>query len=189
MRFLSRYGEFGVQLRPQVQEAYATGMARVVQEGVYAMFHVQGLTVEEQELANAHWRGSWNGFYQAEDEVTVIPPDYRIGVFDSEQAQLDSGWSDELRLQVEQDLIVLADRFNDMIPVPVLALAPPWPRYDEYTGTPAALVRKLVDEGHSLEAVLAYERENQGRVAVIAELEGLLGSPGELATLHEEVVG
>lgn len=183
-RFVSKYGRFGVQLRPLIQEAYATGMAKIVQEPIYAFFHPMKLLPHERELAIATW--SFNGSYQEQDEVTIVPPDYRIGLFDSEEGQAEYGWSDDVRIWVEEQLTDLAFRFGDMAVVPLASLAPPWPRYDEYRGSPAALVRKLIDEGHRLEDVLTYEMQVQKRQPIIDAIEQAFA---EDEALQEEVVG
>lgn len=186
MRFISRYGRYGVQIKPQIQEAYATGMARVIQEPVYALFETGQLLTHERELALNTW--TFNGFYQLEDEVSIMEPDYRIGLFDSRQAQLDKGWTDEIRLEVERELLRLCERSDDMIVVPETVIPPPWPRYDDYSGTPAALMRKLTDEGYELGEVLAYERANQNREKVVEALEQLIANP-EPEREVEEVLG
>jgi hypothetical protein len=69
-------------------------------------------------------------------------------------------------------------------------MPPPWPRYDDYTGTPAALVRKLVDEGHSLDAVLTYEKATQKREEIVIALEEAISDPSiEYEPAEEEVIG
>jgi hypothetical protein len=72
----------------------------------------------------------------------------------------------------------------------VTLLDPPLPKYDEYTGTPTALLRKLVEEGHDVELVLAYEQAVQKREKYIAALEEYLNDPEQQAALavEEEVV-
>lgn len=185
MRFISRYGRFTMQARPQVTEAYATGMTRVVQEGLYAHFAPGGLTLEERSFAIEHWQNKFNGSMQEQDEVTTIEPDYRLGVFDSEAAQDANGWSDEERLIVEDAL--LHQRTNDVITMPELQFAPPWPNYELYNGTAKALVRKLVDEGHDLEQTLNFERQHQNRSEVITLLEETIA--GDELPQEETVVG
>ena len=190
MRFASKFGRFGVQIRPMIQEAYATGMAKVVQEPIYAMFEPWLLLPHERELAMAHW--SFNGFLQQEDQVSVVPPDYRIGVYDSELDQANKGWSDEIRLEVERVLTANAAITDNILVLPLTAVPAPWPRYDEYTGTPASLLRRLLDDGHDLEAVLAYELASQARPKIVEMLEAQIASPDvalEVEPQKEEVLG
>ena len=183
-RFISRFGRYGVQIRPQVQEAYATGMIKVIQTPLHALFHEGGLLPNERELAIAHW--SFNGAYQELDEVTVVQPDYRIGVFDSLQAQLDHQWTNDERKKVEKELTSLAERFTyDLMFVPETRLLPPWPRYDDFDGSIDKLITKISEDGYVLADVLAYERTNQARDNVIDALEQLLEDEAQV----EEVVG
>lgn len=185
MRFISKYGRFGVQIVPILAEAYAFGGVNIRQHPVYAMFHPYRLTPIEREMALARW--SFNGFYQEQDEVTVVPPDYRIGLFDSEEAALENGWSPEIKQQVEDTLCDLAERFEDLIVVRSTVPAP-WPRYDEFRGTPQALVRRLREDGHDLDAVLTYERDHQNRPQVLAEIQKAVAA-GDEEAVEEEVVG
>lgn len=186
MRFISKYGRFGIQFRPEVAEAYATGMSKVIQAGLYAFFTPDQLTYDERELALSTW-GQWNGGYQQLDEATMVPPDYRIGLFDSHQAQATYGWTDAERVYVEEQLVAYANRYEDVIAVPVTFIEPPWPKYDEFKGTAAALVRKLVEEGHDLENVLVYEAAVQNRPKVIEALNEYLSDPEAREALEPEV--
>ena len=45
MRFVSRYGRLTIELRPMIQEAYATGMAKVIQTPIYARFQPEILSL------------------------------------------------------------------------------------------------------------------------------------------------
>lgn len=190
MRFISKFGGFGLLIKPDVTESYATGLTRTIEEPIYAMFTVGGLLPAERELAVNRW--SFNGLPQQQDQVTTVTPDHRIGVFDTEIAQLAKGWSDETRQLVENALLQRATVNDDILVIEEVRTAPPWPRYDAYQGGTKMLVRKLVDEGHDLEQVLAYERENQQRDEVLIALEELLSDPDALAELEpqaEEVLG
>jgi len=190
MRFISRFGRYGTMVRRDLTEYYASGVSKVIQTPLVAQFHEGHLLPAERELAVAHW--SFNGSYQERDEVTTVAPDYRIGAFDTIQAQIDNQWSDEERRMVEEELQELAaDYPNDLMAVPEVKLSPPWPRYDEFEGSLVDLMQKLVDDGYQLEEVLAYERQSQDRVEVIEALEQMIEderSPGP-AELAEEIVG
>jgi len=190
MRFISKFGSWAMPIKAEHVEAYATGLTRTVSEGVYAKFAPGTLTAAERELAINHW--TFNGLGQLEDQVTTVPPDYRIGGFDTEIAQQMNGWDDETRVLVEEKLLARALVNDDILAIEEIRVAPPWPRYDSYAGGPKALLRKLVDEGHDIGLALAYERENQRRDDVILALEELLADPEALAELEpqpEEVLG
>lgn len=177
MRFISKWGRTKIQIQPIITENYATGLTSVIQKPLYAIFNEGGLRPEERELAMAAW--TWNGFYQEQDEVTMVAPDYRIGVFDSELAQLNQDWTDEERLHVEADLVKYAAAFEDLIEVPRVLIPPPWPNYDVYAGTPEQLVALLLDQGHDIERTIQYEKAMQNRPDVLAALEiGLNGAEG-----------
>lgn len=187
-RFISPWGEYGLSCRRQVMVALGAGMAEERQTPLYAQFHPGGLLAHERELAFATW--SWNGQAQEADEATPYPPDYRIGVYDTERAKEANGWTDE-----EHDLVLAALRkrageTNDLLEVPATMTSPPWPRYDEYRGSPAALVRKLVDEGYSLGDVLEYERATQNRDNVVSALaKAIAGEAFEERETEEVVTG
>jgi len=184
MRFISRFGRYGIAIRPQIQEAYATGIVKIIQTPLDAMFHEGGLLPNEREMALAHW--TFNGSYQELNEVTTVAPDYRIGVFDSIEAQMDRQWTNEERKQVEAELTSLAERFpNDLMLVPETVLAPPWPRYDSFDGSLDKLIAKITEDGYHLADVLAYERTNQARENVIDALEQMIEDEAAV----EEVVG
>lgn len=190
MRFISRYGKNGVAIRGEVVEAYANGSRKVTQTQIAAYFQPYMVTPEERQLAIQSWH--FNGFYQEQDEVTPVPPDYRIGLFDSVLAQAENGWSDEERQLVEAKLIKLADATpTDLLAIVVPTLAPPWPRYDAFDGTTLDLMNKIVEDGYTLEAVLAYERENQNRDEVVEALEQMIDDGDVVPTIvaEEELVG
>lgn len=186
MRFISKFGKMIVQVRAIQTEAYASGGMSVATKPLYARFDVGQLRPEERELALNTW--TFNGLYQEQDEVTIVPPDYRIGLFDSVQAQVADGWSDEERQLVENDLTKASLDLGDIIVVPRTMVEPPWPRYDDFPGTTEALINRLVDDGYDLERTLQYERDMQNRPDVVEALElalgGMVGIP-----LEEEVLG
>jgi hypothetical protein len=186
MRFIARFGRYAVQIRPVVSEHYATGQSRVLQTALVARFREGLLLPAERELAVKSW--TFNGFYQEQDEVTQVPPDYRIGLFDSRSAQTEHAWSDEERKAVEDEL----ERLAIVNPSELLAVAEdrpgaPWPNYDVYEGSLANLCTKIVEDGYDLEAVLAYEESAQDRPEIVAALNQLIAERG--AVEMEEVLG
>jgi hypothetical protein len=183
MRFISKYGRYGVQITPQLSEAYASGAVRIIQEPVYAYFQI-GLL--ERRSANSRWRaGRSTAPTRSWTKPPPSSPDYRIGVFDSRLAQQEYGWSDEVREHVEAVLSEHAARWTDLLVVPRTMVPPPWPLYDEYKGAPSALIRKLQDEGHDLSNVLAYEKAMQHREPIVAAIEAALVE----RPVEEEVLG
>ena len=186
MRFIAKFGKYAVQVRPQVVEAYATGGVKIVQTQLKAEFSIHIATPEERALARQMW--TFNGFYQEEDWVTIVEPDYRISAFDSILAQAELGWTDEEREQVEQTLTEIARKIpGDVIRVEQKRAVPPWPTYDHFPGTRADLLKKIADDGFDLAQVLVYERENQNRDEIVAFMEAALEDEiPESAYLAEE---
>jgi hypothetical protein len=189
MRVLARYGRYTLQVRPQISEGYANGVVKVTQSSLVAQFREGLMTPEERALCKQSW--TFNGFYQEQDEVTPVEPDYRLGLFDSIAAQIESGWTDDERRQVEEALIETAGREpNAVIVVAEAKLPPPWPTYDQFTGSVNALCTKIVEDGYTLEAVLAYEEDNQDRPEIVAALKQLIADGlGDRREALEEVLG
>jgi hypothetical protein len=172
MRFVSQYGAYRIQLRPQIAEVFSSGDVRVTQEGLYASFERDILMPHEREIALGTF--SFRGQYQERDEVRLVEPDYRLSVWDSDRVAEREGWTPELKAWAEERLLSNGMHGIDYIHVPALVLAPPWPTFDSYRGTPENLVKKLVEDGHDLEEVLAYELEHKNRerftVAIAEEI-------------------
>jgi len=189
MRFISRTGRPDISVQREIVENYATGASRTIQRALIARFREGLLTPDERELAISHWQ--FNGLYQEQDEVTMVQPDYRIGLFDSEEAQLTSGWTDEERELVEATLIHHSQNWDEIMVVPRVFIPPPWPRYEEFTGSPKELVHKLVEDGHDLDATLTYEKASQNRPAVLAAITMAIeeGLPFVDEFAEEEVLG
>ncbi len=174
MRFASRYGRMVVEIQRLIAEEYATGGTKVLQQAVLARFEPVGLQPFERELVLTRWGGKFNGSYQEMDEVTIVPPDYRIGVYDSVQQQEQNQWPDELRLKVEEKLLAL-EKTEDVIALPKTTVPAPWPAYDGYQGSIRQLLKKLDEDGHNLQDVLTYERASQNRQALVDALQSKLG--------------
>jgi len=188
MRVLARYGRYMVQVRPQISEAYANGAVKVTQTPLLAEFREGLMTPEERALCKQSW--TFNGFYQEQDEVTPVEPDYRLGLFDSIKAQIDNGWTDEERRLVEEALERTAVREpNSVIVVHEARLEPPWPTYDSFTGSVNELCTKIAEDGYDLETVLTYEEENQDRPEIVAAFRQLIADRETAFGAVEEIVG
>lgn len=191
MRFASKYGRMTVQIQPQITETYATGGTTIIQNGVYAVFRParEGYSLQpfERELVLAHWK--FNGLYQELDEVTMVDPDYRIGVFDSLLDQQEHRRDDEMRVRIEQELIRTGTDYDYVMALPATTVPPPWPLYDDFQGTVRQLLKKLEEDGHNLEQVLVYERAMQNRPALVDALsQKLSGFDLEEAPKEEEIL-
>ena len=186
MRYVSRWGRFSIQLRPWIGEAYATGMVKVIQEPIYARFSPENMQHIDREVAMKTW-SVWNGSYQEIDEVTTVPPDYRIGVFDTDSAAIVNNWDAETKAWIDEQLTEYAVKYDDIAIVPKTLIEPPWPNYDTFKGSVPALMRKLVEEGFDLEVVLEYENAVQGRGKIVEALENLIRDPDAREALEPEI--
>src|SRR5215472_1193251 len=185
MRFVSKYGKYAMQIRPQIVEAYATGLTRVLQPQITAQFQVGIANGDERAMARQ--RFAFNGFYQEEDMVPIAPPDYRNSAFASRLAAAEHGWTDEERELVETVLMREAERMpQDLFVVEEERALAPWPNYDTFSGNRAQLLRKLQEDGFDLAAVHQYEAENQNRREILAMLEKAIDE-GEVEAPVEEL--
>jgi hypothetical protein len=185
MRFVSKYGRHTVQCRAEIMEAFATGQVRILQKGILCHFEPYKCTPEEREFALNSF--SFQGWYQEADEATMVPLDYRIGLYDTNEGARDGNWDEATKTYVEEFLVAL-QYYGDIAKCPEIVMTPPWPKYDTYRGQPAQLIRKLVDEGHDLNYVLAYESsDGPQRQSVIDALVDALSNDSMLGK-EEEVL-
>src|SRR5262245_28519952 len=115
MRFVSQYGNYWTQLRPELTEAYSNGAIRQIQAPIYARFVQGDLLQHEHEAALLSF--SFPGRYQERDEATPVDPQHRISTFDSVRTAEQHGWDDELREWVEQRLLASPHHGIDFIHV------------------------------------------------------------------------
>ena len=121
-----------------------------------------------------------------------VSREYRLGTFDSFQAQQDMRWSDEERELVERELVRIAQITRDFIIVQKPRVAAPWPTYDDLQvvgrRTAAIVAEKVVDviraTGVNPDSVVQYELENANRPEVVAavrafKVEGQASEPEE----------
>lgn len=185
MRALAAYGRYSIQVQRQIDEAYATGMTHTIQRSLIAEFFPGGMLPQERELAISQF--AFPGFNQMVDEVGIVPPDGRIGCFDSRQSQISDGWTDEERELVEAVVTRKATETpSSLVVVPEYRTPAPWPRYDEFSGDTMALVRRILEDGYEIEPILAYESENQNRPELVAAFEQLLA---DSRASMEEIIG
>jgi len=104
----------------------------------------------------------------------VMVADIQSGVYDTEVAQAQEGWTDEEREMVERKLDEIADRIpayvQKLVPVHVAAPAP-WQTYDQ---TAPEKVAALAAELGLVPEALRYERENANREPIVTALEAAM---------------
>jgi hypothetical protein len=184
MRFISQIRKWGTQIRPIREMVLATGQTQVLQEPIYVTFREGDVTSHEVEMAREHF--SLHGFKTELDEVTEVNPITRLSSFDTDLEAGLANWDAETKALVEEQLMAIAnDQASDIIFVAPTPVAIPWPRYDDFDGTPEELLAKLTEDGHDLSLVLRYERQHQNRASIIETLEASL----EAAEADREFIG
>ena len=187
MRFISQIRKYGVQIRPIRTMLLATGQEQVLTEPIYINFREGDVTSHEVEYARQHF--SLRGFKTEIDEVTEVNPITRLSSFDTELEADLAKWDAETKALVEEELMKIAANDNsDVLFVTPTPVAIPWPRYDEFDGSPEALISKLREDGHDLATALRYEKMNQNRPAITTALEEAL-VVDEVSEADREFVG
>lgn len=160
MRYVSQYPNYSIQVRPMRVRAMGDGTSQTLTEPLYVKFTAvdQGAMLYERErwLADGHFR--LHGFKQHQDEATPVDSIHRFSVLDTDEAAKAEGWTEEEKLLVEDTLT----RKSITTPQALLFIEgkpidPPFPSYDTYDGDLQSLVMLLVELGHDLEHVKAYE--------------------------------
>ena len=133
-----------------------------------------GLWPWEMEAAMKHFK--FDGVQLQEDMVTKFPVQDRISVLDTNEVANKNQMSYDEKTVMENKL--LNDQFYglDFIMVEEPKVPAPWPTYDTFKNV-QKLVEQVVALGftddESLDRVITYERQNQGRPEVMAELQKL----------------
>jgi len=157
VRFISQYGEYGVQIRPQRQQGMGDGSIQITQQPLYAKFDSDELVFEiEHERALKEFK--FQGQYQHMDEATPVDPSYRLSVFDSNIQQVKHGWSDEDRSTIEQELLRKATITGDFFYSEQTPIPAPFAKWDGDDIPAFKLVAMLVETGGDLQEALDYER-------------------------------
>lgn len=115
---------------------------------------------------------------QQDESGKFLPIEIRLGVFDSEIAQLQNGWTDEQRIEVEEALRSHTLNGSMYIEVKDLPAALPWNGYDSVESPEQVLyIASLTNS--DLAAVLAYERGSKNRPEFVQALEAEISLLGE----------
>jgi hypothetical protein len=160
MRFISQYKQFGMQVRPIREMVLVTGDRQVQVEPLYIQFWQGDISEREIAAAEAHW-GTFAGRTLERDKITLTPLVSRLSAFDTDADHHPWSTDPEVREMVEEVLLKKAGG-KDYIYVPRESLAPPWPTYDEFQGNLNALLKRVEEDGYTLEAILAYESSPDG---------------------------
>lgn len=176
-RYVAKYQKYAIQARPQKEIVTIDGHAMVAQEQVVLEFQQGAVQAHEIDAAQAHFRhlGVPEG----------LDPIYRLSAFDTQWAAKDFHWNDETREFVEGFLDSSVSNGVDFIKVEAPRAPAPWPNYDRVKDI-KKLLAKVEEDGYEIDAVVAYERENQNRAEVIELLETLAATTND--TDDDEVV-
>lgn len=178
MRFLSQLKALHVTVRSHRDEHTALNEAGTpitvpARPALEAQFEHGNLTYEDAALIKAHYPKIIG---TNEDEAhRPLDPTYRFSVFDSELAQLNNGWTDDERLEVEEFLKARVGQ--DFFFVERGPLARPWPNFDEMEAEQILVVAQATDA--DLKTLIAYEQENEARIEVIEILSEAVESADE----------
>jgi hypothetical protein len=162
LRFISSYRGLELGLRnPKITGFTQTGDP--IYDGSYLKAEfIQG-GVDEREAQEAFKSLIFKGMYESED------PRERLSWFDTELAQMHYKWTDEEREYAEGRLQELEGFGRDYILVQPEAIPAPWASYD--TTDVKLIVDLMQATGTNAGDVLAYERSNKNRQAVIDAVE------------------
>lgn len=163
MRFISRSQAFKKGVIKAQQELVNTdrGPEHVTTRRPYiAIFEQGGATPRDKQLALDRFQ--FKGAYEREDVTR------RISIFDTDERASREGWSPEFKKAVEDALV--KGQNTDYFLVEDAPAPLPWPAYNETEPELVGETARLI--GVSFDQVLAYERQNQNRPAVIKALTG-----------------
>jgi hypothetical protein len=160
MRFISQYKQFGMQVRGIREMVLATGQVQVQVEPIYIQFWQGDVSEAEVAAAEEHW-GTFAGRTVERDRMTPTPLISRLSAFDTDADHHPWANDPEVKQMVEETLLRKAGG-KDFIYVPRATTPPPWPTYDEFAGNLNALLKRIEEDGYTLEAVLAYEQSPDG---------------------------
>lgn len=150
---------------------------------VIAKFKYADINPDELAFAERVFKSEQNGFTLELDEVTRTSLLGRLSVYDTDEnaayfEELDTeygapkgakdwqGW----KHYAEQRLLERSQPGSDSRLYEPAPLMPPWPRYNDFRGSIADLVAKVVEDGHHLPAVIAFEEQSLNRGDVLLAL-------------------
>lgn len=188
LRFVSKSPGYTITFKRDIIRTFGQGETQVLQPLWNCQFSPVGIKAEEIEQAKK-WAIN-HGMALEQDQVTTVDSAYRFSVFDTEEFQAlhaddvfertPDGFTDALRLELEQFLIDHQDEYYRQ--VEVIVIPPPWPNYDATKGvrglpTAQRIAEKVAEDGYDIDAVLAYERANRNRQEVLDAVAGLRDEP------------
>lgn len=183
-RFVSRGPNFSMGVRDAEVEDYATGKQKTIVANLEAQFDPRGVTDEDLDtIETARREGRMPDLYkglpldrETEGHVSIRS---RLGVWDSKVAKT-SGIRGVRLSAADADLVIQALRGSpqngmDYVEVVKAQIPAPWPAYDQMDGRhPEKIVETAISIGADIPRVIAYERDNKARKAVLEALNEVL---------------
>ena len=162
MRFASKSQRYKREVRKPILtlvQGPAGPEQKAIRDNFIAEFEQAGLT--EHEKQQVRERFTFLGQYEGED------PMRRVSIYDTDDQARIHGWDDEMKADIEANLLEGQNEFY--FKLEDFRLPKPWPKYDDLRSAEkiAETVKSL---GLDAEAVIAYEKENKNREAVISAL-------------------
>lgn len=168
-RFVSRYAKYSHGVRDEIAEQFSRG-TRIVERGLEAQFDTRGLTDYEKETAAKAL--SFHGLPEDKETGRDVEVFSRISVFDSERAAKQLRWTSDEEALVVETLRESERNGLDYVEVTQPKRPAPWNGYDKLTDIEQIVELTIATETSPAD-VIAYERENENREDLIAELEQL----------------
>lgn len=190
MRFVSHIKRFMIQLVEPRVHFTQYGDRIVDREGYVARFDPDQLTEEDVAFAERVFErgGLLNGRTYMQDEVTPTPLINRLSVFDTDEQAQREHWDVEFKEYVEQQLVNRSLNHPDFRMVEEKPAQLPWPGYESFQGTFEDFTTKIATERLDPRIVLAYERQNAKRPAVMNALSEMIAQEEQRAMSTPEVL-
>lgn len=170
-RFVAKYARYARGVRPGREMVLADGQRQVLQKELFVQFQPNGMLTED-EIRFGVENLQHHGLPIDRNTEMHFSPRSRLSGFDTEQAQQALGWTDEEREYVEEALRSGSEYGMEYVEIPATPLSKPWATYDTTD------VKKIVSiaeaMGLPLADVLAYEKANANRPAVLLLIEDAL---------------
>lgn len=176
-RFIAQFANYSHGIRNPEFMILANGKTQDLVRGLEANFERGTLTEDEVQfgLKTFKFRGLNIDTTTNEHESGRN----RLSGFDSLDAQIMNGWTDEERELVEKTLRnspYIGNAFVELVAPPAVM---PWPNYPNVE-SPEEIVKVALSIGLDLNEVLRYEKENRNAAPVVNALEdAIAGVPQE----------
>lgn len=166
-RFISRYGAYSVGVQSSAEEHLGhDGLMKPRKRRIDAQFYNH--LVSDADFAVALQTFSFPGLPFDEETNSNVSPRFRVGVWDSEWARINEGFSEDEIDQMIEKLRATAGVDHVELDITIKA---PFPNYDDLSVDEILQILKLT--GAEIGPVVAYEKDNLNRSDLLRKLEGV----------------